>query len=161
MIRTVSRTSTSDPERRRDNLSPRPNQRRTQMAATTRQQTDPTIAELVKSASADVSTLVTDQIELTKAEVKASAQKAGNAFGLLAGAAFVGVLFLVFLLVTLAYVLVALGLPVWAGFGIVTLLLLIIAAVLGLLGKKHASQVKGPERAMAQIEATKSAFTSS
>ena len=56
------------------------------MAATTRQQSDPSIAELVKSASADVSTLVTDQIELTKAEVKASAQKAGNAFGLLAGA---------------------------------------------------------------------------
>ncbi len=131
------------------------------MAATTRQQTDPSIVELVKSASADVSTLVTDQIELTKAEMKASAKKAGNAFGLLAGAAFVAVLFLVFLLVTLAYVLVAVGLPVWAGFGIVTLLLLIIAAILGLLGKKHASQVKGPERSMAQIEATKSAFTSS
>ena len=79
MIRTVSRTSTSDPERRRDNLSPRPNQRRTQMAATTRQQSDPSIAELVKSASAEVSTVVTDQIELTKAEGKSSAKKARNA----------------------------------------------------------------------------------
>jgi membrane protein implicated in regulation of membrane protease activity len=60
----------------------------------------------------------------------------------------------IFLLVTLAYVLVALGLPVWAGFGIVTLLLFIVAAILGLLGKKESAKIKGPERTIAQIEQT-------
>ncbi len=124
-------------------------------------ETEPSIAQLVKSASADVSTLVSDQIELTKTEIRTTAKRAGNAFGLLAGAAFVGVLFLVFFLVTIAYVLVQLGLPTWAGFGIVALVLLIITIVLGLLGKKKADSVKGLENTVAQIEATKATFARS
>ena len=92
------------------------------MAATSRS-SEPSIAQLVTSATADVKTLVNDQIELTKVEIKTSAQTAGKSMGMLAGAAFVGVLCIIFLLVTLAYVLVALGLPVWAGFLIVAVLL--------------------------------------
>jgi hypothetical protein len=64
----------------------------------------------------------------------------------------------VFVLVTLAWALVALGLPYWAGFGIVALLLLIVAAVLGFLGKKKAEGIKGPERAIAELEKTKLAL---
>jgi hypothetical protein len=63
----------------------------------------------------------------------------------------------IFLLVTLAYVLVALGLPVWAGFGIVTLLLIIVA-VLFLVGRAGMKKIKGPERSIAAIEATKVAL---
>ena len=66
----------------------------------------------------------------------------------------------IFLLVTLAYVLVALGLPVWAGFGIVTLVLFIAAAILGLLGKKESAKIKGPDRTIAQIEQTASTLQS-
>ena len=66
----------------------------------------------------------------------------------------------IFLLVTFAYVLVALGLPVWAGFGIVTLVLFIVAAVLGLLGKKESAKIKGPDRTIVQIEQTKAALQS-
>lgn len=131
------------------------------MAATSRQQNDPSIGELVKSAAADVSTLVNDQIELTKTEIRTSAQRAGKAFGLFAGAAFVAVLFIVFLLVTIAYVLVQLGLPTWAGFGIVALVLLIVTIILGLLGRKKAESIKGPEASLAQIEATKATFSRS
>lgn len=129
------------------------------MAATSRQQNDVSIAQLVTSATADMKTLVTDQIELTKVEIQASARTAGKSMGLLAAAAFVGVLFIIFLLVTFAYVL-AIWLPVWAGFGIVAVVLAIVAAILGMVGKKRLETVKGPEQSMAQLEATKKAFAS-
>ncbi|MDQ1246279.1 MAG: hypothetical protein QG597_647 [Actinomycetota bacterium] len=127
------------------------------MAATSRQQNEQSIAQLVSSATADMKSLVTDQIALTKVEIQSSARTAGKSMGLLAGAAFVGVLFIVFLLVTIAYVL-ALWLPVWAGFGIVALVLAIVAAILGLVGKKRLESVKGPQQSMAQLEATKKAL---
>jgi hypothetical protein len=130
------------------------------MAATSRQQNEQSIAQLVSSATADMKTLVTDQIELTKVEMQASAKTAGKSMGLLAAAAFVGVLFIVFLLVTIAYVL-DVWLPVWAGFGIVALVLAIVAAVLGIVGKKRLETVKGPEQSMAQLEATKKTLASS
>lgn len=116
------------------------------------------ISTLVSSAISDITTLVSDQIELTKVEVKTSAQTAGRAFGLLGAAAAVAGMFGLFLLITIAWVLVALGLPTWAGFGIVTLILLITAAILGLVGYKKMQSVKGPKAAMAELEATKQAF---
>lgn len=128
------------------------------MAATSRS-SEPSIAQLVTSATVDVKTLVNDQIELTKVEIKTSAQTAGKSMGMLAGAAFVAVLCLIFLLVTLAYGLVALGLPVWAGFLIVAVLLGIVAAILGIVGKKRLEKVKGPEQAKAQLELTKRALS--
>lgn len=130
------------------------------MSLTTKQD-QASIGTLMSSAVSDISTLVSDQIELTKTEIRTSAQTAGRAFGLLGAAAFVGVLFLIFLLVTIAYALVGLGLPTWAGFGIVALVLLIVTAILGLVGYKKMNSVQGPKAAVAEIEATKMAFTSS
>jgi 2-methylaconitate cis-trans-isomerase PrpF len=49
---------------------------------------------------------------------------------------------------------------VWAGFGIVTLLLFIAAAILGLLGKKESAKIKGPDRTIAQIEQTRATLQS-
>ena len=82
-------------------------------------------------------------MELPKPELQASARQAGLAFGLTAVAAVLAGVGGLFLLVTIAYVLVALGLPVWAGFGIVTLVLFIVAIILGLVGARHAKKVKG------------------
>ncbi|MCB0915641.1 MAG: phage holin family protein [Actinobacteria bacterium] len=130
------------------------------MAATARQQSEPSIPELVTSATADVKLLISDQIALTKMELQSSARTAGKSMALLAVAAFLGVLFFVFLLVTIAYVLVAVGLPVWAGFGIVALVLGIVAAILGIVGKKRMESLQGPQESIAQIEATKQALTS-
>lgn len=120
---------------------------------------EPTVRELITSAAADVAALLSAQVELAKAELRQSAKQAGSAFGLLIGAGVLAVLGLIFLLVTIAYVLVALGLPVWAGFGIVTLALVIIAAILALLGKKHAEKVRAPERTLAQLEKTAQALS--
>lgn len=107
------------------------------------------LAQLVSDAITDTQGLVRDQIELTKVELGESAKKAARSSILFVVAGVCGFLGLVFLLVTIAYVLVALGLAVWAGFGIVTLALLILAAVLALIGKKKAEQISPPQRAIA------------
>ncbi len=119
---------------------------------------DPSIRELVLTVADNAASLISAQVELTKAELKQSAQQAGYALGLIAVAiAFVG-MGGIFLLITLAYVLVQLGLPIWAGFGVVALLLLIVGGILLLVGKAHAKKVKGPLRAEAQFEITAQTF---
>lgn len=122
------------------------------------QNSEPGIVELVRSAAADTTELVKQQIELTKTEIQQSVKTAGSSFGLLAaGGAIIG-MGAIFLLVTIAYVLVQLGLPTWAGFGIVTLFLFLVGAILLLVGRKRAKSVHGPERSVAALEATKATF---
>ena len=113
---------------------------------------DPSGREMVLTVADNASALVSAQVELAKAEIRQSAQQAGAAFGLIAFAIAVIGMGGIFLLVTIAYVLVQLGLPVWAGFGIVTLVLFIV-------GRGHAKKVKGPERAVEQMEITKKTFS--
>ena len=119
------------------------------------------LGSLVSGVSEDISTLLRGEIELVKTEIKESASKAGKGSGLLIGAAVLGFLGIIFVLLTLAWVLVQLGLPTWAGFGIVALLLLIVTAILGLLGKKQLESVKGPELSPASIAKTKAVLTRS
>ena len=126
------------------------------MAIDTRN-SEPSIVELVRSAAADTTELVKQQIELTKAEIQQNVKTAGSSFGILAaGGAILGI-GAIFLLVTLAYV-IAVWLPVWAGFGIVTLLLFIVGAILVMVGRKRAKTISGPERSVAALEATKATF---
>lgn len=119
---------------------------------------DPSVSELVGSVSRDISKLLSAHIELAKAELKESATSAAAAAAMFIVAGVFSFLGFVFLLVTLAYVLVQLGLPVWAGFGIVTLLLFIVAVVLALVGRSQAKKIKSPEQTVEQIEETKTAL---
>ncbi|MFZ8910967.1 MAG: phage holin family protein [Candidatus Nanopelagicales bacterium] len=118
------------------------------------------IKALVAAAVTDLQRLIKAQIALAKLELQQSGRAAGKTGIFIVGALSMAAMGGIFLLVTLAYVLVALGLPVWAGFGIVTLVLFLVAAVLGLLGKKASSKIKGPDRTIAQIEQTKAALQS-
>ena len=113
-----------------------------------------TIGQLVADASHDISGIVRSEIALAKAEVSSGAKVMGKGAGLLVGAAVLGVFGLIFLLHTLAQV-IAIWLPLWAGYLIVTVLLFVVAAVLGLLGKKSLDRAKPtPERAKAQAQLT-------
>lgn len=116
---------------------------------------DASLKGLIAAAVADLQRLIRAQVQLAKLELQQTGREAAKTSILLVGALVMGGTAALFLLVTIAYVLVALGLPVWAGFGIVTLVLFIVAAVLGLLGKKESEKIKGPERTIAQIEQTK------
>jgi uncharacterized membrane protein YqjE len=118
------------------------------------------IRQLIKDVRRDATNLVSYQAELAKTELKSSQQNATTMGASLALAAVTGVLGVIFLLVTIAYVLVELGLPVWAGFGIVTLVLLIVATIAGLVGAKKAKRMKGlVPSTKAEIERTKAALT--
>ncbi len=117
------------------------------------------LGSLVSGVTEDLSTLVRGEIELAKTELRDSAKTAASGSGMLIGAAVMGFLGLIFLLLTLAWVLVQLGLPTWAGFGIVTLLLILLTVALGLFGKKRLEAVKAPERSQASIAKTKAVLS--
>lgn len=104
-----------------------------------------TIGQLVADINSEVSGLVRAEIELAKAELKQDATRGGIGAGLLAGAAVFGLIGFLLLCVTGAYGLVQLGLPVWAGFGIVTLVLFVIAGILALIGRAKLQKISGPQ----------------
>jgi len=121
---------------------------------------DASIATLVNSAITDGQLLVKQQIELAKAELAHSAKHAASTSGMLIGAGVLAFLAFVFMLVAGAYGLVAAGLPVWAGFLIVAGILLLVAAILGLLGRNQARKVGPPQRAINQAQQTKAQLAS-
>jgi hypothetical protein len=119
-----------------------------------------TLGQLVADATADISTIVRSEIALAKAEITGEAKIAGRGAGLLAGAAFVGLLGLVFLFHTLANV-IAIWLPLWAGYLITTGILFALAAILGVVGRNNLNKVQPkPERTIKNAQDTIEALKS-
>lgn len=121
-------------------------------------QRSPSLLQMVTQVVDNAKRLGQAQVALVKAELAAdgAAIARTSIFGLIA----IGSVALaaIFGLVTLAYVFVQLGLPTWAGFGLVTLLLLIAAGVTGALAYRKAQAIKGPQRAMAELARTQQAL---
>ena len=101
-----------------------------------------TLGDLLGQVSQDMSTLMRQELELAKAELKQTAGRAGKGAGMLTGAAVAGWFVLLFLSVALWW---ALGL--WLGLGwsavIVALIWAIIAAVLAARGRTELKAVRG------------------
>lgn len=95
----------------------------------------PTIGSLVADLSSQASTLVRGELEYAQANLKAKVKNLGVGGVHLGIAAFIGLYATGMLFVTFALVL-AIWLPVWAGFFIVTAALLLFAGVFALLGVK-------------------------
>jgi len=101
---------------------------------------DSSVGDLLGRVTTDLSTLMRQEVELAKVEIKEEATKAGKASGMLAGAGAVGYLVLVFLALALMFALDA-AMPIgWAAL-ITAVLLGIVAAVLFALGRKQFQQV--------------------
>ena len=115
-------------------------------------QGDPTIGKLVMDAQRDISTLVSKEIQLAKSEIKVSVKHGGVGIGLFAGAAFLGLLAVIMLSVSIAYFIHwnGAGLDLHWAFLIVFGLYLLIAGLLAFIGLKQVKQVKAPERAIEQ-----------
>jgi hypothetical protein len=97
---------------------------------------DTSVLDIIKSAVRDAQDLLRGEIALAKAEAREEIRRVGAAAALLAGAALAGVIGIVFLLTTVAWGLSeGLGWPVWAGFAIVTVVTLIVAATMAFLGR--------------------------
>ena len=101
---------------------------------------DSSVGDLLGRVTTDLSTLMRQEVELAKVEIKEEATKAGKASGMLAGAGAVGYLVLVFLALALMFALDA-AMPIgWAAL-ITAVLLGVVAAVLFVLGRKQFQQV--------------------
>lgn len=124
------------------------------MSVPGRDDADKSLGELVADVSEKASLLVREEIELAKAEIAAKARKvAGGAAAGAAAGVFV-VFAIVMLLHTIAWLLVdAFDMPIWAGFAMVTLLLLLLALLAGLGAARLVSRGAPPTPDMAMEEA--------
>ena len=100
---------------------------------------DRSLGEIVSDVATDLSTLVRQELDLAKTEVKQEATRAGKGAGMLAGAGVAGHLGLIFLSACLMFVLDN-WMPIEVAALITATLWLVVAAVLGLSGKKTLSQ---------------------
>ncbi len=101
---------------------------------------DQSLGDLFSRVTSDISTLVRQELDLAKVEIKQEVRTAGKAGGLLGGGAFTGYFALLFVSVALALGL-ATFLPNWLAFLVVGLLYGIAAAVLLSKGKKQLDHV--------------------
>lgn len=106
------------------------------------------LGALVSEASEDVSALIRSEVALAKAELKRDVANAAAGAGLMVGALFVVLLATIVLVISLGYVLVAVGLPAWAAFAILGGALLVLAGLLVLIGKSRFGKVRPPERTL-------------
>jgi hypothetical protein len=100
------------------------------------------LGDLLGDVTRDISTLMRQEVELAKAELKQSGTRAGKGAGLLAGAGVAGHFVLLFLSVALWW-----GLGNLIGHGwsavVVAVIWAIIAAVLASMGRKELKAIKG------------------
>ena len=100
------------------------------------------VGELFSDVAADLSTLIRQEMELAKAELRQSATRAGKGAGMLAGAGISGHMVLLFASVAAWW-----GIGDTTGHGwsavIVAAIWLIVAAILALMGRREISAVPG------------------
>ena len=109
---------------------------------------EPSVGTLVQSAMADVSTLVRAEIELAKSELGKSAKKAGIAGGSFGAAAVVLAFSGFFFGIAFAEFLTWLGLPRWVSYLIVWFLLVLLAGLAALVGRRFIKKIEKPERTL-------------
>ena len=110
------------------------------------------LGEIVSEITNDLSTLMRQELDLMKAELKAEASKAGAGVGMLGGAGFAGYFLLLFLSVALMALLDAYMPLGWAAL-IVAVLWGIVAAVLTARGKSKLKDVNPkPEQTIESLK---------
>jgi len=107
---------------------------------------EPSIGTLVQSAMADVSTLIRAEVELAKAEVGKSAKKAGIGAGAFGAAGVVLAYSGFFFGIALAEFITWLGLERWISYLIVWFLLVLLAGLAALVGRRFIKKIEKPER---------------
>lgn len=124
----------------------------------TRSSDKQSIGALVRDATTHLSTLIRAEVELARSEITSEVKQGlrGSLFFLIALT--MAVLLTPFLLTTIALV-IAIWLPMWAGFGIVTGLMVLVAAVAALLGWRRVRRLRGPRRTISSVRDTAAALT--
>ena len=110
------------------------------------------VGDLVSGVLGDLSSLMRQELELAKAEVKQEASKTGKAAGMLGAAGFAGYMVVLFLSISLWWALAALMPQGWAAL-IVAVLWGVIGAVLFLTGRKQLRTIHPkPERTVQTLQ---------
>jgi len=109
---------------------------------------EPSVGTLVQSAMADVSTLIRSEIELAKAEIGKSAKKAGIAGGAFGAAGVVLAFSGFFFGIAFAEFLTWLGIERWISYLIVWFLLVLLAGLAALVGRRFIKKIEKPERTL-------------
>jgi len=109
---------------------------------------EPSVGTLVQSAMADVSTLIRGEVELAKAEIGKSAKKAGVGAGAFGAAGVVLAFSGFFFGIAVAEFLTWLGIERWISYLIVWFLLVLLAGLAALIGRRYIKKIEKPERTM-------------
>ncbi|KAA9149654.1 phage holin family protein [Amycolatopsis acidicola] len=115
------------------------------------------IGSLVGQATQHMSTLVRAEVELAKSEVVGEVKKGvkGSVFFIVAG---VIALYSSFFFFFFLGELLSEWLKRWAAFGIVFLLMLVVAGICGLLGYRKLKKIRAPERTITSFKDTAAAL---
>lgn len=119
---------------------------------------NPSIGELVRDATTQVSTLVRAEVELAKAEITRDVKKGltGSVFFILA---LVVLLYSTFFMFFFLAELLDTWLWRWAAFLIVFILMLVVTAVFALLGYLKVRRIRGPQQTIESVKETTAALT--
>ncbi len=119
---------------------------------------NPSIGDLVKDATAQVSTLVRAEVELAKAEITRDVKKGltGSIFFILA---LVVLLYSTFFMFFFLAELLDTWLWRWAAFLIVFILMLVVTAIFALLGYLKVRRIRGPQQTIESVKETTAALT--
>jgi len=100
------------------------------------------LGDLLGEVTRDMSTLMRQEVELAKVELKQSAARAGKGSGMLAGAGVAGHFVLLFLSLALWW---ALGTVMGLGWSAVVVAVIwgVVAAILAAMGRKELNAIKG------------------
>ncbi|MDE0974356.1 MAG: phage holin family protein [Candidatus Nanopelagicales bacterium] len=118
------------------------------------------LKQLVTHTVSDGKRLLRAQVNLTTTELSQTTKTIGKISLLALIAVSLISMGAIFVLIAIAYALVALGLPTWAGFLIVAVTLLLVAGILGVLIRSKGKTVKGPTLASKEWKKTSESLAS-
>jgi hypothetical protein len=119
----------------------------------------PSLGSLISNVVRDAKTLLNAQFALTRSEAQKTGQQVAvvSVFGIIALAAVATAS--LFGLIALAFGFAAMGLPIWAGFLIVTGILILIALVAAAVAKVRSGKITGMHIAEKEWKATSDAVS--
>ncbi|MDR6611580.1 MULTISPECIES: phage holin family protein [Microbacteriaceae] len=109
------------------------------------------LGELLGEVSRDLSTLIRQEMELAKAEIKQTVTRAGKGAGLLGGAGYAGLMAVFFLSIALWWALGYLVGNAWSAV-IVAVIWGVVALILYLRGRKQLETVKGAPQTVETVK---------
>ena len=113
---------------------------------------EPSLGELVSTATRDLSSLMRQEVELAKVEIKRDVVAAGKGAGMFGGAGIAALFGLLFVSISAAYGIEWLGVPLGCSFFAVGALYLLAAGILALTGKKSLAKMGPPEKTIETLK---------